>query len=156
MYGPVDPRWFEEIVSVDPVLRDPLGLDAMVRRRLQATALMKSMGVLDRLEAGAVKPPTDSTVRLFFDMLDGLAAACVAERLIFVEVSERIVLGEAGIPRASAAQAMLDLHWAGETIAGGQVNEVLEAIKRLYVAKMSKQVERMLRRWQKDGWLRAV
>ena len=161
MYAPTL-KWLDELEPIDPLLKEPLNLHGQAaRRRIQGQALMRAMGFGNRLDASPLEHPpmADTTCRLFFWMLDGLAEMRAERPGSIPESAERIANGYGpdgpfAIPRLDATQALIDLGLGHTTIMhGGTAREVLEFFRDSYCNQMTERLVTMLRRWQKAGWI---
>lgn len=151
--------WLDEVVLIDPLLRDPLDLGGrQARRRTIAKALVRELRLDDaerRCDREAFHP---TTYELFVDMCE--AVVVVRERAtVHALTAARDVAGRSPrtasgrVDRTACATALLDLGWGQVAIRGGFVGEVLDDMAQRYVDAMAQRVLTMFRRWEKAGWL---
>lgn len=115
-------------------------------RRDQATTLLQLLKLDHRLYSGT--GISESTWKIAFGMLEGLADAVHTNRIDFHERAVAITGNPSG---PVAGQALLDFGWGHLHIAGGDVRDVMATLPQIYSREMSMRVERLLDRWEKVG-----
>ncbi len=159
-FNELESDWLCERVPIDPLLKTPLDIYGdCAQRRHQIRSLARQLSLEHRLDnEWGIR---ESSWRLLFNMLEPLADAVSRQRIDLQSRASWVAAGDpkvisGGVAWSDAAIAALDFGWGHMTVRGGELREVLPRLRQIYILEMRQRSLRLLRRWQKAGWVSDV